>query len=263
MKNLVILAAGDESLHSNWLYPNRDFDLFIVYYGKTPNKYFDESTFYATGEGPKFHLVHKVIQEHLELLAEYDAIFIPDDDLCLPQWEVNRFFRLFHFYELQLAQPSIIGWLSHPMCAPNAMNLLRYTNWVEIMCPCFSKNAFKVCSSSFLETKSNWGIEWLWPKLLGYPEDKIAIVDAVTATHTRPCFFGDTYWRNGNTFETCSSELKAFCEKHNLTQQYVEYGKEPIDMQSFYDLPSEDKLYPDLEKMKEFASGLRRQRMFL
>ncbi|MDB5210585.1 MAG: hypothetical protein JWQ30_1412, partial [Sediminibacterium sp.] len=33
---------------------------------------------------------------------------------------------------------------------------------------------------------SAWGYDYLWPYLLGYPKDKIAIIDAVRMVHTRP-----------------------------------------------------------------------------
>lgn len=261
MKNLIILAAGDESLHANWLYPNRDFDLYIIYYGKTKDKFLNDSTYYKEATGTKFHLVASVLEE--KIIEEYDAVFIPDDDLYMAQWDVNKFFRLFHKHKLSLAQPSIIGWLSHPRTAPVFTNVLRFTNWVEIMCPCFSKEALKLCSSVFQENNTSWGIEWIWSKLLNHPKDKIAIMDGVAAVHTRPCFFGDTYWRNNTTFEQCMEEFGDVIVKHDVADNYEEYGNIPIDMKEFYDRPSEDKWFPELEQMKQFTTALRRPRMFL
>lgn len=261
MKNLIILAAGDESLHAHWLYPNRDFDLYIIYYGKTKDKFLNDSTYYKKDTGNKFHLVARILED--KVLDEYDAIFIPDDDLYLSQWDINKFFRLFHKHNLALAQPAIMGWLSHPRTAPILTNELRFTNWVEIMCPCFSREAFKLCSTVFLENSTSWGIEWLWSKLLGYPKDKISIVDNVVAVHTRPCFFGDTYWRNNTTFKFAMEEFEDLIMKHDLNEKYEEYDNIPINMKEFYDRPSEDKMFPDLDQTRQFASSFRKPRMFL
>jgi hypothetical protein len=35
-KNLVIVAAGDRSLHRAWLAADRSFDLWVIYYGDNP-----------------------------------------------------------------------------------------------------------------------------------------------------------------------------------------------------------------------------------
>ena len=35
---LIILPAGDESLHENW-YNSEIYDLFIIYYGQTRKRY--------------------------------------------------------------------------------------------------------------------------------------------------------------------------------------------------------------------------------
>ena len=39
-RNLVVLRAGDNSLHHGWLdAPARDFDLFVSYYGSAPGRH--------------------------------------------------------------------------------------------------------------------------------------------------------------------------------------------------------------------------------
>ena len=33
---------------------------------------------------------------------------------------------------------------------------------------------------------SSWGLDGIWPYLLGEPKDKIAIIDSIRMTHTKP-----------------------------------------------------------------------------
>jgi hypothetical protein len=63
---------------------------------------------------------------------------------------------------------------------------MRFTNFVEIMCPCFSRHALELCRPYFRENRSGWGLDFLFPKLLGFPNRSIGIVDAATIIHTRP-----------------------------------------------------------------------------
>ena len=50
-KNLVIVRAGDESLHSQWLGESKEFDLFISYYGSSPDKFASDGEFYEVRGG--------------------------------------------------------------------------------------------------------------------------------------------------------------------------------------------------------------------
>ncbi len=261
MKNLIIVAAGDESLHRLWGFGN--FDIFIVYYGNETNRYRQSCKYYHQDKGTKFALVSKLVDNFKDLISEYDAIFIPDDDLYITSSILNKFFELFHSYKLELAQPSIIGWASIPLTLHQPNTLLRYTNWVEIMCPCFSRNAFLKCISTFNETKSNWGIERLWNKNLNTPKDKIAIIDTTIVIHTRPCFFGDTYYINGNTCESALKEQDALNVKFNLSTEFIEYSRIVLPDQMFFSLPSENRIYPNIDGFEEFCKSLRKPRCIL
>ncbi|MEJ7660045.1 MAG: DUF707 domain-containing protein [Hymenobacter sp.] len=57
---------------------------------------------------------------------------------------------------------------------------------VEVMAPLFSQDALRQCLVSFNENKSSWGLDSVWPKILGYPQNKLGVFDAVVMEHTRP-----------------------------------------------------------------------------
>lgn len=264
-KNLVILAAGKESLHRQckWV-SNENFDLMINYYGSGNDEFLHDAIYYERFKGTKFNIVSQLYNKFKDVIDSYNYIFIPDDDLYITAEDLNRFFVIVEKYNLQISQPSLIGWASLPITLHHPGNVLRYTNWVEIMCPCFSSSAFKKCSETFSENDTNWGIEWLWTKALDFPKDQIAIVDSSIIAHTRPCFFGDTYRINGNNFEKAYGELNQIKNKYNLSSiehEVFSFVKKPDN--AFSDLPSEDKFFPPVEYLKQMIVSLRNQDLFL
>jgi len=262
MKNLIVCICGDQSMHKIWTDKNPNFDLFVVYYGETEGKFANHGKYYTTSKGTKFVILADVVERYEEVFASYDNICIPDDDLYITAYDWNRFFAIFNAYMLSIAQPSIMGWQCMMTSAHNPNYILRYTNWVEIMTPCFSQETFQKCRKTFRENRTNWGIDYMWPKLLGYPEDKIAIVDDVVAIHTRPCFFGDTYWRNKNSAESAYEEIKDLSKKYEIDlEDIVEYGGIKRKRRDYDDRPSEDKFFPNnCEIMKELIATLREKR---
>jgi hypothetical protein len=198
-RNLVVLRAGDSSLHPQWLtLPKQEwkFDLWIDYYaGTEPGKYRDTCDWYRESGGTKFPQLYSLIKENLEAVQKYNAIWFPDDDLGCDIAVINNLFMLFHKYHLDLAQPSlsqdsIYSFLitrNQPECT------LRYTNFVETMMPLFRWEALTKCLDTFIESQSGWGLCRIWPKLLGYPQDKIAVIDGVVVQHLRKLGSGDLY----------------------------------------------------------------------
>ena len=203
-----------------------------------------------------------MVQKHADIFEKYDAIAIPDDDLYITGSDWSRFFDLFHHYEMQLAQPAIYGWQATTLTATNPEYIVRYTNWVEIMTPCFTQHTFQAMKETFNENSTNWGIDFLWVKLLGNPKTGIGIIDDVTAIHTRPCFFGDTYWRNNNNCNKAIQEIEQVGEKYGINlQDLLVYGGIKRTKREYDDQPSEDKFFPfNCEIMKELIESLRKRK---
>ena len=63
-------------------------------------------------------------------------------------------------------------------------------------------------------------MDYLWPRLLGYPKDKIAIIDLVTVKHTNP--IGETY--EGRFSKEPMQELQELFFKYNLTFNQQTYS---------------------------------------
>lgn len=217
-KNLLIVCAGPNSLHKEWIKGNKNFDLFLVYYGDSNNDiYKEEADYYVRKKGTKFNIVAE-----LDIPDGYDFIFVPDDDLYMETEDINKIFDIAKEHKLWLCQPSLMGYYSVPINLHRPEYVLRYTNYVEIIATCFNKWAFNKCKEYFNYNKSCWGIEFLWNKCLGSPDNKIAIIDEVIAIHSRPCFKGDYYQNNG--IKNPEKDIHAIIESHNLEWGIKSYG---------------------------------------
>lgn len=189
MKNLVICCVGDQSIHSTWNNGEKNFDTFLIYYGDNENiykKYCKESNICIKKKGQKGELIYNFISNNLINIINYEFIWIVDDDISCNSKDVNKLFEINKAYDLWLSQPSISNHVSFEIEKKNINTILRFTNFVEILCPCFSLHTLLFLYNTFNYNQSSWGLDFLWPKLLCYPKNKIAIIDDVEVEHTRP-----------------------------------------------------------------------------
>lgn len=188
-KNIVIIPCGDNSLHTEWLCDDSNFDIGIIYYGNDNEKYKDYSnnaTFTLKEKGEKWFLISKFLEEFKDDLINYDYFWFPDDDLKSDCTSINKLFNLNKEYNLWLSQPALDGYVSHIIERRVEIFILRFTNFVEIICPMMNYETLNKLKNTFTINQSAWGLDFLWPKLLGYPSNKIAIIDDVVVTHTKP-----------------------------------------------------------------------------
>lgn len=199
-RNLVILRAGDRSLHSQWIADeDRNFDLLVSYYGAVPDLYRDAADLYEARRGPKWPCIAELLDEQPELVDAYDAIWLPDDDLAVDTATVSRMFDLFHAHGLQLAQPALTreSYFSFDTLLRHPGYLLRYMGFVEVMAPLFSRDAMRRCRATFHESRIGWGLDFIWPTLIDNPDGhRIAVIDDTPVWHTRPIGGGDLYKNN-------------------------------------------------------------------
>ena len=197
-RNLVVLRAGDSSLHRQWLdAPDRDFDLFISYYGRTPGRHQEDADFYEARPGPKWPAIAALLEQNLAALGAYDTFWFPDDDLAASGPVIDRMFAFFHAFQLCLAQPALTrnSYYTWDTLLQDSRAHIRYTRFVEVMAPIFSRAALEVCRPTFAESRSGWGLDWVWPTLCRQAGlGRMAILDATPVRHTRPV--GGELYRN-------------------------------------------------------------------
>lgn len=215
--NLIIGAVGNKSLHKHWLKNGKTFDTFLVSYERS---YENESTYHKSASGFKYNLIHGLICENPWIL-NYSYIWLPDDDLMVSGCQIDKLFTMMKEYDLWIAQPSIMGWYGMETTLHQKGSIIRFTNWVEIMCPCFSGDALKICYKTFTENKTGWGIEGIWNILLDHPHEKMGIIDDIIVFHTRKVLTGDTYRNFENPLETAIKEATNVYNKWNIEEEYL------------------------------------------
>lgn len=212
-RNLVIMRAGPQGLFPRWAgAATRDWDFALSWYGREDPPDWGQD-FTQCEPGPKLQPIGRWLDQHRDLIRHYDHIWLPDDDIMTDWSTVDRLFATCREFDLQLAQPALTrqSFSVHRMLFECPDYRLRYTNFVEGMVPVFSAAAAMLCLPVFLEaTTYGWGHDWIFPRLLGYPKHRIAVIDECAVTHTRPC--GVNTDRN-----IARAELKAIVAKYGAT----------------------------------------------
>ena len=185
-RSLVIIRCGDQSLHPQWVNENSNFDTVLSYYGDNLPYELSHITYVHYFKGSKWEGLYHFFSQHKDLWEKYDYICVPDDDLSTTSENLNEFFHLMNQYDFALAQPALThnSYFSHPILLQVRGFIYRETNFVEVMIPCFRRDAFLKCWQTFDENKSGWGLDFLWPTLL--PKQKIGVIDKTPVFHTRP-----------------------------------------------------------------------------
>lgn len=224
MRNLIISAVGDESLHHEWIAGDTQFDLALIYYGnneKVAKSYEKDAKWLVRLKGMKYHLIVLFLNQFPNIIADYDFVWLPDNDVSISTKSINQLFSIAKEQQLQLCQPAMTGYLSHPITKPAPRLLLRYTNFIEVLAPLMNTKSLSKLKESFTLNYSGWGFDYLWPYLLGNPRNTIAIIDAITMHHTKPV--GNDYSR----FPIHpKKELKALLKKFGgeIKEKQVVYG---------------------------------------
>jgi hypothetical protein len=186
--DLVFVRAGDDSLHLEWIRddPARTWDCFVSYYGPEDRSEFG-GEYFARGGINKFQHLKALAAERPDLFSAYDYVWAVDPDIHVEAGDISRLFSIARAHGLDLAQPSLTphSHVSHRITLHNPNYRLRRTNFVEVMCPVFSRTSLQTCMSSFEATQSTWGLDYLWPTLLGV-RARIAVIDDIQVCHVKP-----------------------------------------------------------------------------
>jgi hypothetical protein len=183
---LLIVRAGDASLHPRWMAGDRNFDLMVSYYGRTPNQFNRGCEYYHAMPGPRWPAHDAIAKHHMDLLRRYRRVGFACDDLDATSRTWSSLFSYCDWYEIDLGQPAVEGHVVREITSPQPDSLLRYVSYVEVMAPVLSPRALEKLAPTFSESVSGWGLPFVWSQLLPYPEYKLAIVDAVRIVHTTP-----------------------------------------------------------------------------
>ena len=184
---LVIVRAGDESLHERWLGQpsHRQWDLAISSFGEKAAAA-DQAVFVHKQAGAKWPGLVATMNAYRDTVDRYEYVWMPDDDIECDVDSVNRLFETVAEHELELAQPALTpdSHFSHTITLRHANFALRFTNLVELMVPIFSREFLQRVLPTMSDAISGWGLDGVWPQMSSL--GRVAIIDNVSVRHTRP-----------------------------------------------------------------------------
>lgn len=220
-KNLVISPTGNRSLFKNWISGNKDFDIVLLCYEDINIDLSHFTPYHHRFNGEKWHMIKKFVIENIDFILKYDYFWFPDDDIDTDSNSINKLFQIHKDYKLSISQPSILGSQSFDITKKCDNCFLRYTNFVEVMCPMMNKQSLLLLFDSFDKSSSGWGLDLLWQKILNFPKNS-AIIDEVSVTHTRKV--GENYFEGRFKIKP-GRDLKLIMKKFGLTLDPKEYDR--------------------------------------
>ncbi len=245
MKCLLFTSAGETTiLDKYWIEPTRQYDIFVCYYGDNrDNKLRKYCDYYAERKGSKFQNFHyfwnldndtdieknenKSIKPHIPIennnnkpkfdIKSYDYYFIVDDDIIITTDGINQLFKIINHYNLYIIQPSFIpkySQISHQITVTQPGLLMRYTNFIEVNTPVFSKETLIKCMAIYDPILVGYGIDYLFLWFLGQNQkDKYAIIDSVKCINP---IVQDREINKLESFQTRVEKWNKIAKKYNI-----------------------------------------------
>lgn len=178
---LVFTSAGNNSNIHSWVKdPVRDFDLCIVNYSGKAGLHKESADIYFKFQGGKFSNLHRVNALCPDLLNQYKAIWVADDDVIMSTSQINQLFAIHSRTELTLLQPAfcIRSKISHSITKRKLLTRIRYTNFVEMTCPVIERSFLLRFLNVYDPALVGFGIDW-WMLNLLEPDERVAISDEI------------------------------------------------------------------------------------
>jgi len=223
-RNLVIVRAGDQSLHGAWLEGARagHYDLIVSYFGSDPGLYRSPEEHRVDYRGGKWDGLYTVFANDPGLLERYDYFWFPDDDIEADSATIAELFRLMALHELALAQPALThdSYFSFLLFLRSPSFRLRYANVIEVMVPCLRRDVLAMVLPLFRDTRSGFGLDFVWTRLLPDNRGKAAVLDCITVRHTRPVG-GELHGKLAKSGESGRAEQERILNRFGLKRPKI------------------------------------------
>jgi len=223
MRNTIVVINIDETQEPEKWLPAEEgaYRLLFINYSRKL-KFFDRLRalameqddvelvdFHKENQGKWKNIYRLYMQDMNYYLLNYNQHWFPDPDLIMEPEDIIAFLNFAHDKALWLSQPAVTGnsFYSHQELVYQAESIMRRTELVEIMCPCFSRDALRKCFWTFDLTHSGYGIDYIWPKY-----GHTYVVDMFWITHPRPVNFREEAKKRG--WPEPTKELKMIREKY-------------------------------------------------
>lgn len=231
-KHLVLVRSGNESIHREYFYndPDRNWDTFVIVYEDLHPVDMENADYVANGGLSKNADVSSLIESGFFTDMGYEYIMTMDDDvLPVDSRQLSALFNIGREHKLSIFQPALT------MDSKSSWNIvfncpsffLRYTNFVEVMCPVFSIDALLHLREDFKNSISGFGIDIVYYEALGCQKNSIAVIDTVMVQHTRASdTVGGKYYKHLRSHGVdIQEEFRFFMNKYSLKEKYfINFG---------------------------------------
>ena len=185
-KYLLFLRCGSEDINIDIveLLSEYDIDIVISYFSKPSQDFKHPNLWVLNGGLSKYH-AFKSLWDEEHSIRNYDSYAFFDADLVANSRTISLLFKDGGLHQLQAWHPSLCD-KSHTRWSflgsqKNSHEGLRYTNFIEVMCPFFSNEGLKKCVKTFSESISTWGLDYAWSSLIS--ESDMAVIDNHSISH--------------------------------------------------------------------------------
>jgi FkbM family methyltransferase len=188
----VFTSAGDHNNVFSWVADSeeREWDLIVAFYGSNEGtfdrlRHISRAVFRLAGS--KLQNLKKLFDRQPGIFAQYDFIWVADDDLMVAPADIGRLFDIASQYDFWICQPAFSsrGRISHPITRwGGSDSSIRLVNFVEITCPLFRKDRLEEFLGIYDGELVGWGIDWWYCNHFQAERyRKLAIIDEVTVTN--------------------------------------------------------------------------------
>jgi len=189
-KNLLIVRSGRDFEPFKWIDfgAERDFDVMVSAYHEDALAYKENVEHCLIGGQSKFESIKETIEVYRDKF-DYSQFCVMDGDIIMDgNKSLENLFQESEYQGIALGQPSLThhSFYSHVETLNCPSFICRYTNFVEVMTPVFSADAFWTLLPTFSTSISTWGVDFLWPQIIGVGQRKIGIIDSVSVVHSKP-----------------------------------------------------------------------------
>ena len=184
----------------------------------------------------KWRTVERVLDR--VALERFDYVIAPDDDLEFPPDFVAQFLGLLDRYDIALGQPALTddSYPTWPICVRQYDTVVRFTNFVEVMTPCFRRDALRHLRGTLRSDISpmGYGFDLHWAYACRDAGFRMGIVDGTPISHRiRPVgrhYAGDDLHGQGYAYGRIYPRI--------LAHEICEVGRIPLVPASTADVQS-------------------------
>ena len=188
--NLVFTSAGDNSNLSRWIGNDKDYDLWVTYYGKEDDRYINTADYYMKRQGGKFPNLKFAYDQYTSLFSAYQAVWVVDDDIILKPKDINKLFAILMTDDLWVLQPGFDkrSKISYSTNEAKPFTEISFTSFVEENCPLFRADKLFAFLDEYDAKLPAYGIDLWFSEFLSREAQgahKLAVIDSIICVNPR------------------------------------------------------------------------------